>query len=104
MLGVADILGELLHIECGASILILIGNDILGGFNQGAESGVKTKQGTVLFEQSKGIQKVKECDLDKAFCSGKTFGLYIELGKGREKAGLKQEEKITLAKEAAFDY
>ena len=104
MLGLAVILLELLHVECGAALLILFGAAVIGEFNQGAESGVKTKQGTVLFEQSKGVQGVKECDLDKAFCSGKTFGLYVELGKGREKAGVKQEDKIKLAKEAAFDY
>ena len=104
MLGLAVILLELLHVECGAALLILIGAIVLGEFTKAAESGVKTKQGTVLFEQAKGIQSVKECDFDKAFCSGKTFGLYIELGKGREKGGIKQEDKITLAKEAAFDY
>ncbi len=108
MLGLAVILLELLHVECGAALLILLGAAVIGEFNQGAESGAKTKQGTVLFEQTKGVQKVKECDLDKAFCEpgGKkaTFGLYLELGKGREKGGIKQEDKITLAKEAAFDY
>jgi hypothetical protein len=108
MLGVVDILSELLHIECGAAILVLIGNDVLGEFSNGAESGVKTKEGTVDFQQTKGVQRVKECDLDKAFClegsTHKTFGLYIELGKGREKAGWDQEETITLEKEAAFDY
>jgi hypothetical protein len=105
MLGLVVILLELLHVICGATLLILIGAALIGEFNKFAESGVKTKEGTVNFEQtSKGVQKVKECDLDKAFCSGKTFGLYDELGKGREKAGITQNDTITLAKEAAFDY
>ena len=109
MLGLVIILLELLHVECGAALLILIGAFVIGEFNAKApESGVKTKQGTVLFEQTKGVQKVKECDLDKAFCEPggvkATFGLYIELGKGREKGGIKQNDTISLAKEAAFDY
>jgi hypothetical protein len=104
MLGLAIILLELLHVTCSATELILIGGIIIGEFNKFAESGVKTKEGTVNFEQTKGVQKVKECDFDKAFCSGKTFGLYVELGKGREKGGIEQEDTITLEKEAAFDY
>jgi hypothetical protein len=112
MLGLVIILLELLHVECGAALLILIGEALIGEFNaKTPESGVKTTGGTVLFEQTKGVQKVKECDLDKAFCEpgGKkaTFGLYIELGKGREKGGIKQEDTITFipAKtEAAFDF
>jgi hypothetical protein len=108
MLGVAVILLELLHVQCGVSLLLLIGGAIIGEFNKSAASGEKTKEGTVDFEQTKGVQKVKECDLDKAFCfektTHKTFGLYTEAGKGREKSGIKQEGAITLEKEAAFDY
>jgi hypothetical protein len=104
MLGIAVILLELLHVQCGGTLLILIGGIVIGEFTKIAESGVKTTEGTVNFEQTKGVQKVKECNLDKAFCSGKTFGLYVELGKGREKGGEAQEDTITLEKEAAFDY
>jgi hypothetical protein len=104
MLGTAAILLELLHVECSATLLLLLGGVLMGEFNKAAESGVKTKEGTLNFEQTKGVQKVKECNLDKAFCSGKTFGLYLEGGKGREKSGIREEDTITLEKEAAFDY
>ncbi len=110
MLGFVAILLELLHVECG-TLLILVGAAVIGEFGQFTKSGALTKSGTILFaESTKGVQKVKECDLDKAFCSGKTFGLYIELGKGREKGGETSEDEVTLEattkfKEgAAFDY
>jgi hypothetical protein len=80
----------------------------MGEFVKMAASGTKTKTGEVNFETTKGVQEVKECDFDKAFCfkeaTHKTFGLYLELGKGREKAGLQLAAEVTLQKEAAFDY
>lgn len=77
---------------------------MLGEFTKLAESGVKTKEGVVTFAQEKGKQKVKECLYEEAFCSGKTFGLYVELGKGRERGGEQSEDTLALEKEAAFDY
>ena len=104
MLGTAGSMEELLHIECGAALLVLAGGTVIGEATKVAASGVPTKEITGVLAESKGVQKIKECDLDKAFCSGKTFGLYLELGKGREKAGLASEGTTTLEKEAAFDY
>jgi len=100
---VATLVG-LLHVECGATLLILVGNNVIGLFTKVAASGVETETGEVAFTQTKGVQELKTCELDKAFCSGKTFGLYAELGKGREKAGEQSEDTITLGKKAAFDY
>jgi hypothetical protein len=108
MLGIAAILLVLLHVTCGAALLILVGvainSGVLGEFFKVAESGVKTKTGELNFVQSKGVQEVKECDFDKKFCEGRTFGLYIELGKGREKGGEESANEVTFEKEAAFDY
>jgi hypothetical protein len=101
---IAAILLELLHVECSATLLILVGNSVLGLFTKVAESGVKTKTGVVTFGQTKGVQEVKTCEVDSKFCSGKTFGLYAELGKGREKAGEQSEDTVTLEKEVALDY
>jgi len=103
-LALAAILLVLLHVECGATLLILVGNTVLGLFTKVAESGVKTKTGEIAFKQTKGTQELKECEAETAFCVGQTFGLYAELGKGREKAGEQSEDTITLSKEAAFDY
>jgi hypothetical protein len=105
MLVLAAVLpASLVHIECSATLLVLLGSIVLGEFTKLAESGLKTKEGVVTFAQTKGVQKVKECLYEEKFCSGKTFGLYVELGKGTEKAGEQSEDTLTFEKEAAFDY
>jgi hypothetical protein len=93
-----------LHVECGAALLLLIGNSVLAEFTKLAGSGTKTKEATATFSDSKGIQAIKECLTPKALCSGRTFGLDDEAGEGDEKAGQASEDKLTFENEVAFDY
>lgn len=89
-------------VKCGVLSGSIKGSVI--GEVSGVESGKKTKAATVSLKQEKGKQAIKECHLTKAFCEGKKFFLEANFGKGVEEAGLQTEEKLTLAKEAAFDF
>ncbi len=97
MLGILTSLPvALLHIECGITLL-LVGGSLIGVFDlKASESGTKGEESVEFYLQNKGVQEVKTCKEPKSTCSGKTFGLYSELGKGREGAGLQSEDTIKL--------
>jgi len=104
MAGWLILLANRLHVECGAALLLLIGNNVLAEFTKLAGSGTKTKEATATFSESGGVQSVKECLTPKTLCSERTFGLNDEAGKGDEKAGQASEDKLVFEKEVAFDY
>jgi hypothetical protein len=90
----------LIHIECGGIILLLVGGSVLGQIDE-LTSGVMFKEKEakkLLFhvETEKQKQSLKACDTPKTLCEGKTFELYDEVGKGREEAGLSQEDTMEL--------
>jgi hypothetical protein len=100
----------LIHIECGGIILLLVGGSVLAQID-GLTSGTKFKAKEakkLLFhvEAEKQKQSLKTCDTPTALCSGKTFELYSEVGKGKEEGGESQEDTIELTSpaEAAIDF
>jgi hypothetical protein len=89
-------------ISCG-----VVKSEIRGaaiGLGEKVTSLVKTSTLTANFVQAKGEQEIKECELDKAFCEGKKFGLEANFGAGFELAGENVSDAITLEKEAEFHF
>ncbi len=92
-----------IHIVCG-TVLVLVRGAAIGEVS-GVESGKSTKTATLLFKQEKGKQAIRECRLTKTLCEGKKINLEANVsGKGFEEAGEETEVKLTLAKEATFDF
>src|ERR1700679_618615 len=63
-----------LVIEC-LTVKFEVEQTLIGILTKVAGSGAKTKEVTVTFAQAKGVQSVKECEVNLAFCAGRTFGL-----------------------------
>jgi hypothetical protein len=90
-------------ITCGVVVVEVKGTVI--GLGEGVTSGTKTKTLTADFVPGiKGEQEIRECKLDKAFCTGKKFLLEMNFGEGFELANLSVKDNITLEKEAALDF
>ena len=103
LLGAAAIfLGEL-HIECQGGILFLIKGTALSAVS-GVVSGVTTKTATLTYAQSKGLQAIRTCKLDKAFCEGKTYELLTNFGGGFESSGEETKAELKFAQEATVDF
>jgi hypothetical protein len=68
-------------------------------------ANTKTKELKVLTKASSlGEQEIKTCDLLKATCEGKTFGLTATFGKGEELAAKIADLTLTFEKEAEVHF
>jgi len=94
--------GEL-HIECGASVLILVKGAAIGTIS-GVTSGSATKAATLTFAQKEGKQTVTACNLPKAICEGKTYTLEANFGKKLEVAGEESTESIAFPTAITVDF
>lgn len=101
-LGVVVKLTSNLVIKCS-----LLTDEVKGaamGALTGITSGTKTKTGTLSYKETKGVQELKKCELDKAFCEGKEYFLEAKLGEKFEQAAEETEVALTFGTETTVDF
>jgi hypothetical protein len=91
-----------LVITCGVIKTEVKGTAI--GLASGITKDTKTKTVTAEFKQTKGAQEQKTCELDEAFCKGKTYNLESTLGGSFEQSGEAVIDEITFEKEAEVHF
>jgi hypothetical protein len=80
-----------LHVSCGKMIVDLkTKNGVLGAIDE-VTSGTEFELVKELFHQNKGVQELKVCELELAFCKEKEFHLELNAGLGFEQAGFFSE-------------
>jgi hypothetical protein len=75
-----------LHLECQGGLLFIVNGSVIGVFD-GVTSGSAFSSAKILFEQSGGIQAIRECDLPTELCKEK-HELTVQInGEPAESAG-----------------
>jgi hypothetical protein len=106
----AERLGLVVTLPAPVSVECWLGAEFRGSFIGvvGVPKEMETKSATLEFNQAKGAQQVKECELDKEFCLAggvhKKFSLEAFTGSKFVEMGVQRTDTMTLGSGASFVY